>query len=383
MTTCRALLALLVACGPRDMPPHVTLERTPHVTLEQPTLPTIVERRFDGLRVIIAENHRLPLVSLAVGRCPRVVALAGSARHRDVDHGSRRHGRSPTSSETSVSTEYGAIELTARTEDIEAAAASTVEAIRNPRFDDKTLGTVREFALTDAASHDTSARTVAGRMLDRILFGRSSLRSAGGGHLSERQAGHSDDTHAFWQTAWAPGTLTLVIVGDVDSARVERIAHTFASLAGPAPKLDAPALPAYTAKLGVFDLPGATTSVVIVGRRSDPAGEHQLPGDVANLLLGGGPDARLDKVLHEQLKVTLGAGSSYWRGRLAGSWSVAASFPTERTVEGLRATLAEIERWRTTKSRPPPRSPARRPPCCAHSRRASRRTWVRRACSSA
>ena len=90
-------------------------------------------------------------------------------------------------------------------------------------------------------------------------------------------------------------------------------------------------------------VPDAATTVVLVGTPSDPGGAPgQLAGDLANLMLGGGPDARLDKTLHDKLKVTLGAGSSYWRGQLAGSWSVAASFPTERTTEGLRATLDEI-----------------------------------------
>lgn len=343
----RAVLALLVACGPRHVaPPHDEWAQPPRVTLERPRLPAITERQIDGLRVIVAENHRLPLVTFAAvslsagGRAgwqtPGIATLTTDVIAASSD------GFVP---ERTIATEYSALEVTARTEDVDAAATALANAIRNPDLDDKTLSFIREIALPDTVSHSASSRTFAGRLLDRILFGAHPYEVPPEGTFPSVKRITIDEIRAFWQSAWAPGTLTLVIVGDVDNARVERIAHSFAMLAGDHPKLDAPALPAYSPKLGVYDLPGATTSVVLVGTRSDPAGPQQIAGDIANLLLGG-PDARLDQVLHDKLRVTLGAGSSYWRGLLAGSWSVAASFPTDRTIEGLRATVAEIKHAR-------------------------------------
>lgn len=343
----RALLALVVACGPRHVAPQVDWSQPPQVVAERPMLPVVVDRQIAGLRVVVIENHRLPLVTLAAvstsagGRAgwksPGVATLTTelvAASVRDFVP------------ERSVATEYAALELTVRTEDLEAAADQLVEALRKPKLDDKTLAVVREPAIDSARMHDDSTRSIAGRVLDRIVFGGHPYEVPAEGVHDAIARLTTDDVRTFWQAGWAPGTVTLVIVGDIDAARVAHIAQRFASLAGTPQNPERPPLPAYTAKLGVVDFPGATKSVVLVGRRSERAGEQQLAGDVANLLLGGGPDSRLDLVLHDKLRVTLGAGSSYWRGRLAGSWSIAASFPVDRTAEGLRATLDEIKRAR-------------------------------------
>ncbi|NVB85734.1 MAG: insulinase family protein, partial [Kofleriaceae bacterium] len=77
------------------------------------------------------------------------------------------------------------------------------------------------------------------------------------------------------------------------------------------------------------------------------AAPDRLAADVANAVLGG-IGSRLDRKLHDELAVTLGAGSSFWRGEWAGTWAVATTFRTERAAEGLRATLEVIESARTT-----------------------------------
>jgi zinc protease len=337
-----ALLVVLVACGAKAIPP--TTPAPPHVNVERATLPPVSEREIEGVRVVVVENHRLPLVSLAVvstaagGRAawkmPGLAAvcadsIAKSTREIVVD--------------TTVATEYAALEVTTQTDDAVRIAGELATAIRKPLRAADVYEAIRRAYQSHIASR-TGPRSSAGRLLDRMLFAGHPYEVSAEGTPNTIENITPELVHAFWKTAYAPGTVTLVIVGDVDGKRVDAIAHEFASFAGPPPTPTAPPLAAYEPKLTVVDMPGATTSIVLVGTRSDPSGAPtQLAGDLANLMLGGGPDARLDKTLHDKLEVTLGAGSSYWRGRLAGSWSVAATFPTERTVEGLRATLDEIE----------------------------------------
>lgn len=345
-----ALLVLIAACGARSAP--ATLRdpsRPPEVHIERATLPKVVEREVNGVRVVVVENHRLPLVSLSVvstsagGRAawktPGLATICADTIARSIRE---------VTVETSVATEYAALEVTTQTSDAVRVAREFATALRKPLLAFEVLEAIRRAYQTQLA-HRTTPRAIAGRALDRVLFA---------GHPYEVSAEGTPKTigeitpelvHAFWERAYAPGTLTLVIVGDADRATVDAIAGEFVDFAGNAPRAAEPPLPAYAPTLSVVDMPGATTSVVLIGTRSDRSGEPaQLAGDLANLMLGGGPNARLDKRLHDKLEVTLGAGSSFWRGRLAGSWSVAASFPTERTAEGLRATLDEIETMRTT-----------------------------------
>lgn len=343
----RALLALLVACGPRHVASPVDASRPPRVAVERATLPVIQERIASGLRVVVVENHRLPLVSLSVvstsagGRAAwktpglATVCIEGIAK-----------SVTGFAVETSVATEYAALEVAASKDDVVMAAGELAQAIREPQFH-ATFGYAMQRAFDSQLAHRDAPRSMAGRVLDRVLFASHPYEVSAEGDGKSLQAVTLDSARAFAKVAYAPGTLTLVIVGDADERLVDAIAHEFASFAAAAPAPDLRAVTGYVPTLAVVDRPGAATSVVLVGGPSDAGGAPgQLAGDLANLMLGGGPNARLDQTLHDRLQVTLGAGSSYWRGRLAGSWSVAASFPTERTLEGLRATLDEIAKAR-------------------------------------
>jgi zinc protease len=244
--------------------------------------------------------------------------------------------------ETSVATEYAALEVAVPSDEAARVAAELAKAIREPQFH-STFGGALQRAYNGQLAHRDAPRSIAGRVLDQVLFANHPYEVSAEGTGKTLQAITVDQTRAFWQTAYAPGTLTLVIAGDADAKRVDAIAHEFASFADEPPPPASPAVTGYFPKLGVVDMPGAATTVVLIGGPSDPGGApRQLAGDLANIVLGGGPESHLDNTLHARLGITLGAGSSYWRGRLAGSWSVAASFPTEHAIEGIRATLDEI-----------------------------------------
>jgi predicted Zn-dependent peptidase len=344
---------MLVACGPRHVAPQVDWSQPPQVVVEQPTLPAVRERVVEGLRVVVVENHRLPLVSIsavstsaggrAAWKTPGLASVCVEAIARSV---------TSVAVDTSVATEYAALEVATATDDAVRAAGELAKAIREPQFH-ATFGEALQRVFAGQTAHRDAPRSIAGRVLDRVLFPSHPYQVPAEGTHDTLQAITIDKARAFAQTAYAPGTLTLVIVGDADDARVAAIAHEFASFASAAPAPDARTVTSYVPTLGIVERPGAPTSVVLVGAQSDPGGAPgQLAADLANLMLGGGPGAQLDRTLHDTLKVTLGAGSSHWRGRLGGSWSVAASFPTERTIEGLRATLGEIAKARRTAPTP-------------------------------
>lgn len=356
----RAVLvfALVLACGPRASrpPPSATPWASSRIDWSKPpaiaptplAVPPVRELSLDHIRVLVVENHRLPFVAVTA-----VMTTAG-AREDGMKPGLaaltaemvRRASRGRI--ETSIASDYMTARLVARTEDLGREAPLLADVLRDPAYNVDELIDARNVRVAELAEHHARPRAVAAQVFDRLVFTGHPYERPAEGTIDGVSALTSEDVRGFLASAYRPDGLTLIVAGDVDDDRLRTLTKPFAGWTAPAaPAHPSPALAAYARRLAIVDMPGADHAVVIVGRRdaTDPA--DRLAADVANTILGGGPGARLDHTLHDQLAVTFGAGSSFWHGQLAGSWTVASTFPTARAGEALRATLAEIEKART------------------------------------
>jgi zinc protease len=158
------------------------------------------------------------------------------------------------------------------------------------------------------------------------------------------------DVDGFWDRGYRPDAMTVIVAGDTTVAEVrDLVSSAFGDWTTPARSLPVPAVPPpYKAQVAYVDVPDARETNVIVGRRAGAIGDPRtLAGEVANAIVGGGVDGRLDRELHVKLALTFGASSSFWRGVAGGSWAAAATFDTPNTVTGLRAMLAVLASART------------------------------------
>jgi zinc protease len=372
-----ALLALvLAACGPRSPRPAadevpwaksgIDWTRPPTAAAPSFVPPRITETTLgNGARLVVVENHRLPIVSItaihhaAGGREDGAkVGLAGlTADLLDERPGGTAGAvadlleRTGSRLEIDIASDHASLKL-ATVKDRLAESLRVFAGIqRDPSFSDEEVARVRDRRVAELLDRRTRSRTVAGQLFDRLAFAGHPYAAPAEGTPEAVRALTAEDVRDFYARAYRPDALTLVVAGDLTREDAERaIGEAFGGWRH-APMQDAPPPPLapMPRQLAYVDVPGAEQTVAIIGKRTPAAGRpDQVAADVANAIVGGGPGARLDRKLHDELAVTLGAGSSSWRGRWAGTWAVATTFLTDRTGDGLRAALAVIEHARTT-----------------------------------
>lgn len=358
------LLALALACGPRASRPRhdesapwgrsgVDWSKPPPVVTVPWAPPAISETTLaNGVRVIVVENRRLPLVSIValnhaagsredVAR-PGLAALTVDALDEDGTL-ARTLDRQGTRIDATIATDHSSLELVARAHELRPALGVLADILRQPTLSDADILRVRAVRAAELTEQRGQTRRLAAQVFDRVVFGLHPYAEPAEGTAASMAVLTGADVRAFWQRAYRPDALTLVVAGDTTAAQArDAITAAFGNWTTPStPRSVVPALPAYSAQLAYVDVPGATEANVIVGRRAAGAGDpHQLAADIANSIVGGGTQGRLDRELHGKRQLTFGASSSFWRGELGGSWAAASTFGTERAPEGIRTLVA-------------------------------------------
>jgi zinc protease len=375
-------LALAAACGPRtprandDVPwqrSGVDWTKPPAVAAAAPfAAPKLEEFTLaNSLRVVLVTNHRLPIVAItsihtsAGGREDhgRLGMAAFTAdlldetveRYADADAFATAIQDLGARLDVAIASDHASVHVVGRSSDskgVRPVLELLHQAIRKPAFAEHDSVRVRARRVAELTERRDRSRTVAAQIFDRVVFGAHPYALPAEGTPESVATLASADARMFWRRNYRPDATTIVIAGNAHRDQVEADVNAlFGDWVAPASEATQapPPLPPFSRTLGYVDTPGAEQTVVIIGTRASRAGEpDQLAADVANAITGGGPGARLDRKLHDELAATFGAGSSFWRGQWAGSWAIATTFQTARTIEGVRATLAVIETARTT-----------------------------------
>lgn len=358
------VFALLACCGPRsrrnssdDVPwasSGIDWSKPPAIAgdvhVEAPRVST--GALPNGARIVVVENHRLPIVAVTAihqraggredGAAHGIAALTADVLVRG------------TEIEASAATDHASHHLTTTSSQLSASIEQLADALRSPTFTDGDVARVRDRRVRELDERRTRPRTIAAQVFDRMIFGTHPYAWAAEGVADDVAKITTADVRTFWQRAYGADSLTLIFAGDVTQTAARDLAerHFGSWTAAPRPAAGSPpTLPAYTPQLAIVDVPGAADAVVIVGRLLDmPADTELFVREVSNTILGGGVTGRLERRLHGELAMTFGASSSFWRGAWANTWTAAATFRTEVAAAGLRETLALIE---AARSEPP------------------------------
>lgn len=330
------------------------------------------ERLANGLELIVAPVARFPLVTI------RVLIRAGAEDDRVAEAGVahltatalaegttrldgsqlalafERLGASLTAVATWEGTQVGTTVLAPRLAD---AMALLADVVRAPAFAERDVLRLRDERLAELLELRAEPRGLADERFEALLYDSASRYARPEGGDEHTVATLSREACvAFHAQRFYPDATTLIVAGDVDTARVRTAAaHAFGDWHGTA-----------ESRAGIVaDAARTTRAVHVIGRPGAPQAELRLghvglprahpdyfPVVVMNAILGGVFNSRLNLNLRERHGYTYGAFSSFdWR-RSAGPFVMSAAVATPVTGAAVREMVGELEQMRAA----PPRA---------------------------
>ena len=295
-------------------------------------LPRVTRAIFDnGLHVIVAEYHELPLVEfhLIVG-AGAAQDPAGKEGVSAVTANALRRGAGKLSAEElarAIESLGGRISTTPGTDgtivtaeflrdDFAAGLDLLRQVMLDPKFSRDEVRRAREEQAAAIVAGFEDASTVAEKCYGNFLYGSHPYgRPVEGRRSTVSDIGRSDVT-AYYDRWYRPNNTTLVLVGDVSAVdAVIRLREAFGAwrarpdaipLRPTAPE------PVAARRVLLVDKPDATQAQIRFGnvaiKRSDP---DYLPAQVANTILGGGFTSKLIEELRVKRSLTYAAWSMF------------------------------------------------------------------------
>ncbi len=346
----------LAAEGQREAPPEAG-------TPVNARIPAISTRALaNGLRVIVAPNRALPLISadlrVASGAAADPQGRAGLAgmtadlltrgtTTRSAGDIARQIESLGAAIDSGAGVDSSSVSMGTRAD--RAAEAFTVfaDVARNPAFAQEELDRARQEALDGLQVALSQPGSIAGFAMTRAIYGETPY----GGVASPTSIGAitREEMGNYHGTYWRPDNAVLVIAGDVSVdegfAIAERYFGDWQRPSAPLPaRPDATAYAAPTRTI-VVDLPQTGQAAVTMGLRGVARTDvDYFPLLVGNNVLGGGYSARLNTEIRIRRGLSYGASSSLSARMAPGPIVSSAQTRNDAAVQVYQLMSAEIDR---------------------------------------
>lgn len=320
----------------------------------------------NGLRVLVAENHGAPIVSLRAlvrsGADHDTQSTAGIASITgdvlDEGAGSRDALQiaedlgtlgGALGSGTDWDASYVSVDVLSR--NVEAASTIFGDVTARATIPKDGIERVRAERLNDIIQQRDEPSAIAGKRFSNLLYGSGAYGNSIIGNAESVARLSAEQVRRFYETHYVPNNASVVVSGDVTaSAAVELVERTFASWSRgdqpPAPSIAPPSIEG--SRIYVIDRPTAVQSEIRVGHLGVPrACEDYFAVSVMNAILGGVFNSRINLNLREKHGYTYGARSTFAFRRQAGPFVIAAPVRNEVTRESIGEVLSELRRIRT------------------------------------
>ncbi|MBA2339692.1 MAG: insulinase family protein [Pyrinomonadaceae bacterium] len=330
-------------------------------------LPTTYETTLpNGLRVVIVEQPRLPLVSYRLAfrngdsRDPRDLPGLTDFALSMLTEGTATRTSKQIADEVG---RYGATLSAGSNEDYSVVSASSLttfndkildlmaDVVLHPSFPQKDFDQLKQNTKQTLTLQRTQSTFLANERLARVIFGEQHPYSMTSATQQSVEAMTREGVMNFYRSAFVPNNAVLFVVGDVKRDRVlKRINELFGGWAkGEVADVRFPPAPVRNARaIYLVDRPRSTQSNIILANtgvtRTSPDYYSVL---LMNRILGGGGSARLYQNLRENKGYTYGAYSSLDTRREAGVFRASAEVRSDVTGPALKEFLFEMNRIRT------------------------------------
>lgn len=333
------------------------------------TLPTITERTLpNGLRVVVVEQHELPLVDVSLvvrtgaeadpkGKAGLATLTANmldeGAGTRDALGIAEQIGFLAVRLGTGAAFEQSSISLHSTRATLDSALALMADVALRPTFAAKEFERLKSDRKTSLLQESDRGPAMADRAYNAIVFGEDHpYGRSTSGTSEEVETLTRDDVVSFWKTWYRPNNATLVIVGDLSVAdavaRATRVFGGWARANVPVLAKSTPA-PARATTIYIIDKPKAPqTSFRLGGIGVARNTKDYYPLMVMNTALGGSFTSRLNQNLRETKGYTYGASSGFAMRREPGSFTARAEVVAAKTDSALLEFMKELNGIRNT-----------------------------------
>jgi zinc protease len=329
--------------------------------------PHVARRTLDnGLRVLVAENHNAPLVSMrtlvrsgADYDTPELAGLASltgelldeGAGTRDAVRLAEDLGLLGASLGSGADWDASFISVDSLSRTFGDAFTIFADVNRRPALPESSLERVKSERLMELIQQRDEPAAIAGKRFSNLIYGSGAYGNTVIGNPESVARITVEDVRRYYATHYVPNHGSIVITGDIETERaLDAASRLFsdwpAAALPPRPQVSPKQMEA--SRIYLIDRPTAVQSEIRIGHigiaRST---EDYFALSVMNGLLGGLFNSRINLNLREKHGYTYGARSMFALRRQAGPFVVSAPVRNEVTRESVTEVLAELRRIRT------------------------------------
>jgi len=311
----------------------------------------------NGLKVILAERHEVPLVNLWMtadaGYAADQFAAPGTASMTSslLDGGTSTRTALQISDQLAMlgaelraysNLDLSIVQLSSLRAKLDPSLELFADVILNPSFPESDFTRQQKQQLAAIEREQNTPVQMALRVFPGLLYGAGHAYGnplTGSGTTDSVTKMKREELVKFHQTWYRPNNATLVVVGDTTLAEIKpKLEKLFASWkTGQIPKKNVGTVSlASKSTVYLMDKPGALQSVIIAGVIAPPtANSKEIAIEAMNDGLGGMFGSRLNMNLREDKHWSYGARSLLWGARAQRPFIAFAPVQTDKTKESL------------------------------------------------
>jgi len=323
------------------------------------------EKFANEMKVIGAKTTEIPSVSVQVnieaghrfedihkaGIASLMASLMneGTAKYTAEEVGERLD-RLGSSISVSAGNENIVLYVSSLSKNLDSTLAIAEEILLHPRFDKADFDRVKAQRLEAIASQATQATTIAGNVFAKLLYGPDNNMGISSLGTKETVSGITlEDVKAYYANNVSPHISSLVVVGDIEKdAALNKLAFLKKWEGKKVVRAAEPAAPAIAkTKLYLVNKEKAPQSEIRIGYMAlpfDATGDY-YKSTLANYVLGGAFNSRINLNLRELHGYTYGARSGFSGTKFAGPYTASAGVRGNATDSSVVEFIKEIKRY--------------------------------------
>ena len=325
----------------------------------------------NGLRIVLAERHELPMVNFSlvfeggyaadhfsragVARMTSTLMTAGTDKYTTLqisDQLQRLGAELSAGADLNTSD----LSLSALKSKLEPSLTLYADILMHPSFPDTEFERQQKLALAGIAEEKSQPGALSWRLFAPLLYGQGhpyGIPMSGSGTEASVRAMTRDDVLRFHDTWFRPNNATLTIVGDTTIAEIRpELERLFADWKpGPLPQQNVPrATGPQQVDVYLIDKPDAVQSRLMAGTFAPSANDPQrIPLHLWNDVFSGTFSGRLNMNLREDKHWSYGTHSYFIDAAGQGAWITSASVETDKTKESLVEMNSELHQIVTSR----------------------------------